>query len=95
MRFSQIASSLPVVVIRLRLFTLGFDHLSQLRFIGLRALETKLARDERELWHFLAGFLPHRGFVKLRQLLQLLLGKLLGIDRDCLLLEACPMQVFV
>jgi hypothetical protein len=42
-------------------------------------LETKLSRKERELGHFLVGFLPHGGFVKLRQLLQLGLGEFLSI----------------
>src|SRR6266700_6601928 len=57
-------------------------------------LETKLSRDERELWHFLAGFLPHGGPVKLRQLLQLGLGELAGIGGDRVLLDTLPIQIF-
>src|SRR6266568_409783 len=56
-------------------------------------LETNLSRDERELWHFLAGFLPQRGLVKLRQLLQLGLGELLRIGGDRVLLDTLPVHI--
>src|SRR5262249_5427166 len=59
----------------------------------LRLAETNLSRDERELRHFLAGFLPQRGLVKLRQCLQLGLGELLGIGGDRLLLDAVPIHI--
>src|SRR5262245_19326262 len=59
----------------------------------LRLSETKLSRDERELWHLLAGFLPHGGLVKFCQLLQLGLGELVGISGDRLLLDALPIHI--
>src|SRR5215813_10404846 len=60
----------------------------------LRLSETKLSRDERELGHFLAGFLPEWGLVKLRQLLQLGLSELLDIGGDRVLLDALPVHIF-
>jgi hypothetical protein len=60
----------------------------------LSASETELSRCKREPWHFFAGFLPQRSLVKLRQLLQLLLGELLGIDRNQFTFEAVPMEIF-
>src|SRR6266446_6495777 len=60
----------------------------------LRLFETKLSRDERELGHFLAGFLPQGGLVKLREFLQLWLGEFLGIGGDRVLLNALPIHIF-
>ena len=60
----------------------------------LRLSETNLSRDERELWHFLTDFLPHGGLVKLRQLLQLGLGELVGIGGDRFLFDTLPIQIF-
>jgi hypothetical protein len=77
------------------LVLLCFDHLPQLSLILLCSLQSNLPRDERELRHFLAGFLPDWGFVKLRQLLQLFLGELLGIGDDRILLNAFPIEIFV
>src|SRR5499427_1065097 len=59
----------------------------------LRLAETNLSREERELRHFLASFLPQGGLVKLRQCLQLGLGEFVGISGDRLLLDALPIQV--
>src|SRR5262249_29162612 len=60
----------------------------------LRLSKTNLSRYERELSHFLAGFLPEWGLVKLRQLLQLWLGEFVGISGDRVLLDAFPIQIF-
>ncbi len=57
-------------------------------------LQANLPCDGNELRHFLAGFLPHGGRVKLRQLLQLGLGELAGIGADRVLLDAFPIHIF-
>jgi hypothetical protein len=59
----------------------------------LRLSETNLAPYERELWHFLVGFLPDWGLVKLRQLLQLWLGERVDIGGDRVLLDALPVHI--
>src|SRR5215510_8267828 len=59
----------------------------------LRLSQTKLSRKERELGHFLAGFLPEWGLVKLRELFQLGLRELLGIGGDRVLLDALPVHI--
>src|SRR4029453_17697890 len=59
----------------------------------LSFLETQLSRDEHELGHFLAGFLPYGRLLKLRQLLQLGLGELLRIGGDRVLLDAFPIHI--
>jgi hypothetical protein len=56
-------------------------------------LKPKLSRDECELWHLLAGFLPHGGLVKFRQILQLWLGEFLGIGGDRVLLVTPQLTV--
>ena len=43
------------------------EHLPEFRLMRLGLSETNLSRKERELGHFLAGFLPQRGLVKLRR----------------------------
>src|SRR5215471_13611183 len=60
----------------------------------LRLSETKLSCDECELGHLLAGFLPHRSLVKLRQLLQLGLGELVRIGSDRVLSDTRPIEIF-
>src|SRR5215510_13508690 len=60
----------------------------------LRLSEPKLSRNERELGHLLAGFLPEWGLVKLRQLLQFWLCELLSIGGDRVLLDARPVHIF-
>lgn len=77
-----------------RFALLVFEHLPELRLMRLRLSETNLSRDERELWHFLAGFLPYGGLVKLRQLLQLGLGELVGRGGDRVLLDTLPVHIF-
>src|SRR5215467_5350619 len=61
----------------------------------LRLFETKLSRDERELGHFLVGFLAYRGRIKFRQLLQLWLSEFVGIGSDRVLSDTGPIQIFV
>src|SRR5882672_10658284 len=60
----------------------------------LHLSETHLSRDERELWHFLAGFLPERSLIKLRALLQFWLGAFLHIGGDRVLLDTLPVHLF-
>src|SRR5215831_12145884 len=60
----------------------------------LRLSETKLSCDECELGHFLAGFLPHRSLVKLRQLLQLGLGELVSVGSDRVFSDTRPIEIF-
>ena len=60
----------------------------------LGLLETKLSRKERELGHFLAGFLPQGRFVKFRELFQLGLGEFAGIRGDRLLFDTLPVHIF-
>src|SRR4029450_2632690 len=73
----------------------GVQHLLEFRLIRLGFLQANLPCDEHELRHFLVRFLPHGGRVKLRQLLQLGLGELVGIGGDRVRPDTRPIQISV